>query len=128
MGCVLIVEDDNDVREMMTTFLALEGHEALCAKNGEEALMRMRERRPCVVLLDLHMPVMDGFQFRQRQLAEPSLATVPVVCVTAVFDVGSVATNLGLPCMGKPVDLRELATCIEVICGTSRRADRQKKS
>ena len=69
MPCVLIVEDDADIREFMQFLLSASGYETMTAANGEEALHRMRERRPCMVLLDLMMPVMDGFDFRARQLA-----------------------------------------------------------
>ena len=86
MPCVLIVEDDPDIREFMELLLADAGYDTMTAENGSRALERMRARRPCLVLLDLAMPVMDGWEFRERQLADPELAKVPVVCITAAFD------------------------------------------
>src|SRR6185295_12106738 len=65
---VLVVDDDADVRTMMSTLLVLEGYHVLTAENGEQALAAMRRRHPCVVLLDIMMPVMDGWQFRRQQL------------------------------------------------------------
>jgi CheY-like chemotaxis protein len=67
MACVLIVEDDQDVREFMNVLLSNSGYETMCATDGRQALEKMRERRPCVVILDLQMPVMDGWQFREQQ-------------------------------------------------------------
>ena len=61
MPCVLIVEDEPDVREFMEVLLQTSGYETMSAPNGLEALQRMRARRPCVVLLDLMMPVMNGW-------------------------------------------------------------------
>ena len=84
MACVLVVEDDKDVREMLDLLLTTSGYETMTAENGAIALQKMRERRPCVVLLDLMMPVMNGWRFREQQLADPTLAPVPVVCVSAV--------------------------------------------
>ena len=74
MPCVLIVEDDSDIREFMELLLADAGYDTMSAENGSRALERMRARRPCLVLLDLAMPVMDGWEFRERQLADPELA------------------------------------------------------
>ena len=116
MGCVLIVEDDTDVRGMMELFVSLAGHEPITAQNGEEALLKMRARRPCVVLLDLHMPVMDGFQFRRLQASDPDLAKVPVLCITAAYDPPVISQTLGLPCLGKPVDLNDLSARIAEAC------------
>ena len=68
----LIVEDDPDIRDFMQLLLSTSGYETMTAANGEQALDLMRQRKPCIVLLDLMMPVMDGFGFRARQLEEPT--------------------------------------------------------
>ena len=115
-ACVLIVEDDPDARMMLETLLRLEGYETITARNGSEGLAIMRERRPCAVLLDLMMPVMDGWQFRRQQLTEPELASVPVVCVTAVGNPDEVRTRLGVPCFTKPVDVDQLLTEVQRGC------------
>ncbi len=116
MPCVLIVEDDPDIREFMQFLLSASGYETMTAANGEEALRRMRERRPCMVLLDLMMPVMDGFDFRAHQLEDPALASVPVLCLTAMFDPAYVTERLSVPCLNKPVSVDRLLMEVEERC------------
>jgi CheY-like chemotaxis protein len=116
MACVLIVEDDADIREFMQFLLTASGYETMTAANGREALHLMRQRRPCMVLLDLMMPVMDGFDFRAHQLKDSSLAEVPVLCLTAMFDPAYVTERLAVPCLNKPVSVDRLLTEIEERC------------
>jgi CheY-like chemotaxis protein len=117
MSCVLIVEDEDDVREFMELLIANAGYETMVARDGYEALEMMRARRPCLVLLDLQMPRMDGWEFRERQLQDPRLAHVPVVCISAYFDPGDVTRKLGVRCLLKPADfhavLREVRSACE---------------
>lgn len=117
MPCVLIVEDDTDVREFMQVLLSTHGFETMTASNGREALERMRARRPCLVLLDLMMPVMDGWQFRAVQLEEPAIADVPVVCVTAVAEQTERIQRLKAPCLRKPVEFQALLEAVQGACG-----------
>jgi DNA-binding response OmpR family regulator len=116
MPCVLIVEDDADIREFMQFLLSASGYETMTAANGREALELMRRRRPCMVLLDLMMPVMDGFDFRAHQLREPEIATVPVLCLTAMFDPVYVTERLAVPCLNKPISVDRLLTQVEELC------------
>src|ERR1043165_9927085 len=82
---VLIVEDDEDLREMMAQLLTLEGYQAAAVANGREALEYLHDsEKPHVILLDLMMPVMDGWEFRRKQQADPSLAPVPVIVLSAL--------------------------------------------
>lgn len=82
---VLIVEDDADLREMMAQLLSLEGYQTVSVSNGREALDYLQQRgKPNLILLDLMMPVMDGWEFRRRQSADPALAQVPVVILSAL--------------------------------------------
>jgi len=113
---VLIVEDDTDVREMLEMFLVHSGYTISSAANGAEALERMREQQPSLVLLDMMMPVMSGWEFRERQIADAELAKVPVVCITAVADPKAVSDKLGLQCMSKPVDLEALIAVVHKAC------------
>jgi CheY-like chemotaxis protein len=117
MPCVLIVEDDDDVREFMQLLVSSCGYETMTARDGEEALARMRERRPCMVLLDLQMPRMDGWDFRERQLQDVELRQIPVVCVTAFFDPAQVTRQLGLRCILKPADFPAIIDAVESTCG-----------
>lgn len=81
---VLVVEDDTELRQMMAQLLVLEGFKPVLATNGRDALNTLRAgARPDVILLDLMMPVMDGWEFRRRQQADAELADIPVVVTTA---------------------------------------------
>src|SRR6185503_16608644 len=81
---VLIVEDDQDLREMMAQLLTLEGYEAATVANGREALDYLHGAdRPNLILLDLMMPVMDGREFHRRMEADPALPPVPVIVLSA---------------------------------------------
>ena len=84
---VLVVEDDLDVAEIVVEVLERCGYEVHAARNGREALELVhRGVRPCVIVLDLMMPVMDGFEFLEHRSFEPCLARVPVVVTTAQLD------------------------------------------
>lgn len=82
---VLVVEDHGDSRQLLEDFLGCAGIPIVTAANGAEALLRLRESRPCLILLDLWMPEMDGWRFREEQqrLADITLAGVPVVILSA---------------------------------------------
>ena len=80
----MVVDDDADLAEQIVTFLSDEGFVTEVASNGERAVARLREgMRPDLILLDLMMPVMDGWQFRAFQRADPDLAQVPVIAMSA---------------------------------------------
>ena len=117
MACVLVVEDHQDVRDMLDLFLRNEGYETQVAANGQEALERVRDCNPCLVLLDLMMPVMSGWEFRARQLQEPEIADVPVLCISAVHEPDEVKRRLNLHCLAKPLDFDELLAAVRATCG-----------
>lgn len=115
-GTVLIVEDDLDTREMLGRFLELEGYTVETAENGKRALERLGSGvGACVILLDLMMPVMDGWQFRQEQIRDASLADIPVIVVSAAGRerLEKIHANAYL---SKPVDLDELLGCVTQFC------------
>jgi CheY-like chemotaxis protein len=88
MSVVLVVEDDRELREMMSYLFDTCGIGIRTATNGLAALLQARQDpQPKVVLLDLMMPVMDGWEFRRRQLADPAIAGIPVVIVSALSPV-----------------------------------------
>jgi CheY-like chemotaxis protein len=118
--CVLIVEDDDDVREFMQLLVSTAGYETMTARDGQDALLKMKQKRPCLVLLDLQMPRMDGWEFRARQMEDLSLSDVPVVCVTAFFDPAQVTRQLGLRCISKPADFPTIIDAVETTCGGRR--------
>ncbi len=81
---VIVVEDDPDVQKALSQILEFEGFKVYVANNGKEALtVAQNDTCPCLILLDLMMPVMSGWEFRQEQLRDPELAGIPVVVVTA---------------------------------------------
>lgn len=102
---VLVVEDDPDIREYMRVFLEHVDHPTIVeAANGREALAQCRATPVDLILLDVHMPVMDGFAFRAAQLDDPSLAAIPVICLTAHYDPHGAGLQLQAPCFGKPLN------------------------
>ena len=117
MANILVVEDNDDVREMMAVTLELEGHEVSTATNGRDALNQLRAgQRPCVILLDLMMPVMNGWEFRQAIEKDPVLKSVPVVIVSAATAelIHKTAAAAYLP---KPLDMDQLLHVIGGFCG-----------
>jgi CheY-like chemotaxis protein len=113
---VFIVEDDLDTREMLVRFLELEGYRVESAENGKLALERLGSGvRACVILLDLMMPVMDGWQFRQEQVQIAALADIPVIVVSAAGRdrIERIDADAYL---SKPVDLDELLGCVSQFC------------
>ena len=120
MPCVLIVEDDPDVREFLEFLLAENGYETTLAQNGRDALIQMAARKPSVVLLDLNMPVMDGWEFRREQLDDPRKAGVPVVVVTAHYDPHDVERTLGVKCVTKPIQVDQVLAEVQQACAARR--------
>ena len=116
---VLVVDDDNEIRETMVEILNDEGYEAVGASDGYEALEQLRdpEDRWCLVLLDLMMPNMDGRTFRAEQLQDPAIAPIPVVIVSAMNDVAATAEELKVAAhMTKPIPLRDLIHVVRQFC------------
>ena len=94
---VLVVDDDREIRELLVELLSIEGYEVSAAGDGQLALAEARARRPDVILLDLMMPIMNGWEFRDAQLKDLELAGVPVVVVSAFDDTLDVAAVLRKP-------------------------------
>jgi CheY-like chemotaxis protein len=94
---VLVVDDDRDNRELLVELLTGEGYLVSSASDGRLALAEARALRPDVILLDLMMPVMNGWEFRDAQLRDPRLASVPVVIVSAFEDTLDVEAVLRKP-------------------------------
>lgn len=113
---VLIVEDDADLREMMAQLLALEGFHATTVSNGREALAYLeRGNRPDLILLDLMMPIMDGWEFRRRQVQDASIAGVPVVVLSAIDPVRGADLG-GTAFLKKPLDFDRLLAIVRRFC------------
>ena len=118
MSTVLVIDDDPDMRELERTALSCDGHEVMLASNGSEGLRELARKRPCVILLDLMMPVMDGLTFlveRKRRGVSPD---VPVVCVSAGGpEIVDRAMRLGAAdCIHKPADFDDLCERVARYC------------
>jgi len=110
---VLVVEDDRDLRESLADALRLEGYEVVCAEHGEAALPHLATgARPFVILLDLMMPVMDGWTFRQELLKDSELAKIPVVVMTAAT-ASRVATVTADSVLFKPLEMGAVVGIIQ---------------
>jgi CheY-like chemotaxis protein len=88
-ACILLVEDDELLRGAMQMVLEWEGYRVACAGDGRQALDYLRAgERPALILLDMMLPGLDGWQFRQEQRRDPGLAAVPVVVVSGLDSAG----------------------------------------
>jgi CheY-like chemotaxis protein len=119
---ILVVEDDRDIRESVVEVLEDEGHVVTAAADGREALdlLHSASPPPDLILLDLMMPVMSGYQFREEQLKLPALAAIPVLVVTA--DVNARAKLESLKAAGfvqKPLKIQPLLDLIEQLLAGS---------
>jgi CheY-like chemotaxis protein len=116
---ILVVEDDLEIRESLVEILEESGYRALGAKNGSDALAKLRAMTelPCLILLDLMMPVMDGLSFRRQQRSEPALAGVPTVLISAHSNVKESCAELEFAeHLRKPIDLDRLLGLVAKHC------------
>ena len=113
MATVLLVEDNDDVREMMALALQIAGNRVMTAANGREALSLLHDRpAPCLIILDLMMPIMSGWELRAALQQDPALSTIPVVVISALAE--EMAERMGATqYLPKPVDIDRL---IAVVC------------
>lgn len=120
---VLIVEDDPDIRKMLALLLATEGFHPVAAEDGLEGLHLLRTVRhrspetPCLVLLDLKMPRLGGQAFRDAQLGDPTVASVPVAVISGAADLERRAQDLGaVATVAKPIDAGHLLSVVRRYC------------
>ena len=120
---VLVVEDDYETRDAFMELARLHDLDAVGAENGREALAHLhRGLRPCLIVLDLAMPEMDGFEFRRAQLADPAMARIPVAVMSGGgWAVEADARKLGLAhFLRKPVEVDQLLRAFEDHCDALR--------
>jgi CheY-like chemotaxis protein len=118
---VLVVEDDSDVRDALVQALTDHDYDVVTAQDGREALDKLDAAGglPCLILLDLMMPVMDGRGFRQEQLRRKELSGIPVVVVSAHRDL-LVVPELGVSdYLPKPVKLAALLAVAKRYCAAA---------
>jgi two-component system, chemotaxis family, chemotaxis protein CheY len=110
---VLVVDDDPGILDVLEQALDAEGYRVVMASNGREALRQVSERRPDIMLVDLMMPVMDGWEFVRHCRADGQVAQTPVIILSAARNVDQAAHDLGVQAViSKPFDLDTLLDLI----------------
>jgi CheY-like chemotaxis protein len=110
---ILLVEDDPDIRDTVSELLELEGYQMVTSPNGREALAQLqRMKRPCLILLDVMMPIMDGYAFMKGMRADGQLADIPVVVTSASHKPPEGACAY----VPKPIDVDELLAVVKTYC------------
>ena len=112
---ILVVDDDRDTASILVRYLLSEGFEPIEATSGDECLRLVRAKEVDVILLDLMMPDMDGFQISKVLKEDPATAEIPVILITARDDIESRAESMSLGVgdfLAKPISRRQLAASI----------------
>ena len=119
---ILVVDDDEDIREILGLVLESEGHEVETAIDGVDALERLRlGSKPSLVLLDLMMPRLDGEAVMRALKGEPRLAEIPVVIMSGHQNARQKATELGVAAwLAKPIEIEQLQAAVQSAAANSR--------
>ena len=118
-GRVMIVDDDADIRESLMEFLADHGFQTIGARDGREALETLgtSDPPPCMIILDLMMPNMDGWTFRAKQLERSTLAGIPVIVISAHRGIGAESREMKAAAwIPKPLNLSALLRAVRERC------------
>ena len=113
---ILVVEDNQDNREMVVKVLKFNGYQVVEAVDGEEAIEKAKTEHPDLILLDIFLPKMDGYEATRRLKGDTSLRNIPIIALTAHAMKGSMEEALAVGCDGyipKPIDVRELPKQIQ---------------
>lgn len=113
---ILVVEDNQDNREMVVKVLKFNGYQVVEAVDGEEAIEKVKAEHPDLILLDIFLPKMDGYEATRRLKGDTSLRNIPIIALTAHAMKGSMEEALAAGCDGyisKPIDVRELPKQIQ---------------
>jgi len=109
-----VVDDDEEIRDVICGILEAEGYTTMSAENGDHALRAMDQgRRPCVVLLDLMMPIMSGWDFMREVASKKDLDELPVVVVSAYSETSAPGAKRVLK---KPLDVKQLLSAVREFC------------
>ena len=115
MKQILIVEDNQPIRDTLRMMLEMEGYAVTTASNGREALDKLKEiERPCLILLDLMMPAMNGWEFLEAQRADIHIATIPVLVTSAGIEKDSISSIAGF--LKKPLEMDTLLAFVKRFC------------
>jgi two-component system, cell cycle response regulator DivK len=120
MATLLLVEDDAMIRDMLSRRLQREGYQVITAVNGATAILRARSERPDLILMDMGLPLLNGYQATERLRAMPETATIPIIALTAFAMTGDREKCLAAGCdeyESKPIALERLVTKIEAFLG-----------
>ena len=98
--CILVVEDQEDNRQILRDLLGNAGYELTEAENGEEAITAVARRRPDLILRDIQLPIMDGYEATRRIRTNPDLKSVPIIAVTSYALAGDEDKALAAGCNG----------------------------
>jgi DNA-binding response OmpR family regulator len=108
MATVLVVDDEATIRDSLREALTMEGHRVLVASDGQEALFWASQIRPHLVILDLMMPVLDGWAFLRQFRLQPRYRATPVLVVSAYPNLPGTVETYGVEVVRKPFDLGAL--------------------
>lgn len=111
MARILVIDDDPDIRNLLSTYLQGHGHHVVCAEDGAHGIGMVVQHRPDVVILDVDMPVLDGHSTIRVLKGDPKMADIPIIVLTALNSDSTRETMRRAGCAGflaKPLDLDQL--------------------
>ena len=117
---ILVVEDTEDNRQILRDLLGMAGYEMIEAHDGAEGVAQATEHRPDLILMDIQMPVMDGYEATRRIKADPALKSIPVVAVTSYALSGDEEKARAAGCdayIAKPYSPRQMLAKVREILG-----------
>lgn len=112
---VLLIEDDNDIRKSLKEMLEDDDLVVMEGCNGQEGLDAMEQCTPDYILLDLMLPVMNGFEFRAAQLADPRFASIPTIVMTGLKDLAEIRATNPLAVVAKPFAVKTLLGFLKAV-------------
>jgi two-component system cell cycle response regulator DivK len=113
---ILVVEDNQDNRELVVKVLKINGYHVIEAVDGQEAIEKTKAENPDLILMDLFIPKIDGYEVTRRLKRDKDLKSIPIIALTAHAMKGDMEVALAAGCDGyipKPIDVRELPKQIE---------------
>ena len=120
---ILVIDDKDSNRKLLEVFVQADGYQTVAATDGETGIAMAISEQPNVILLDLMMPGLDGFEVVRRLKSNPETASIPVIVVTALYDIAS-RQRLGVwgstEILRKPVDRWELSDRISKLLASSK--------
>lgn len=114
-GPILIIDDDPEVRDVMSGVIEAAGYDVITASDGEEGLARIEEQHPSLIFLDIEMPVMNGLEFRQHQRHDPDLIRIPTIVMTG-SDIEPMLDLAVEETLRKPARLRDILDLVRQYC------------